>query len=151
MKVAIGSDHAAYRLKLVIKELLASLGHEVIDLGADTDSIPADDYHLTGAAVAEMVREGKAERGIVMCGSGIGISIAANKVPGVDCALCNDLFTARKSREHNDARVLAFGARVIGEEVAKEIVRIWMQTDFEGGRHIARNANIRKIEQKYSK
>lgn len=151
MKVAIGSDHAAYRLKLVIKELLANLGHEVEDLGAFTDTVPANDYHLTGAAVAEQVRKGKADRGIVMCGSGIGISIAANKVPGVDCALCNDLFTARKSREHNDARVLALGARVVGEEVAKEIVKIFMQTEFEGGRHIARNANIRKIEQKHSK
>ncbi len=150
MKVAIGSDHAAFQLKQVIKKLLSEMGHEVEDLGAFTDSVPANDYHLTGAAVSEMVREGKAERGIVMCGSGIGISIAANKVPGVDCALCNDLFTARKSREHNDARVLGIGARVVGEEVAKEIVKVWMQTEFEGGRHIARNANIRKIEQKYS-
>ena len=151
MKVAIGSDHAAYQLKQVIKKLLTDLGHQVEDLGAFTDSVPANDYHLTGAAVADQVREGKADRGIVMCGSGIGISIAANKVPGVDCALCNDLFTARKSREHNDARVLALGARVVGEEVAKEIVKIFMQTEFEGGRHIARNANIRMIEQKYSK
>ncbi len=151
MKVAIGSDHAAYPLKQVIKKLLIDMGHEVEDLGAFTDTVPANDYHLTGAAVSEMVREGKAERGIVMCGSGIGISIAANKVPGVDCALCNDLFTARKSREHNDAKVLALGARVVGEEVAKEIVTVWMQTEFEGGRHISRNANIRKIEQKYSK
>ncbi len=149
MKIAIGSDHAAYQLKQVIIQLLKNMGHEVTDMGAYTDAEPANDYHLIGASVSEMVVAGKAERGIVMCGSGIGISIAANKVPGADCALCNDLFTARKSREHNDANVLALGARVVGEEVAKEIVTIWMQTEFTGDRHTARNANIRKIEQKY--
>lgn len=149
MKIAIGSDHAAYQLKQVIIQLLKDMGHEVNDLGAYTDSKPANDYHLIGASVSEAVVAGKAERGIVMCGSGIGISIAANKVPGADCALCNDLFTARKSREHNDANVLALGARVVGEEVAKEIVTVWLQTEYTGGRHTARNANIRRIEQKY--
>ncbi len=151
MKVAIGSDHAAYLLKQVIIALLKDLGHEVVDMGAFTDATPADDYHFIGASVSEMVVAGKVDRGIVMCGSGIGISIAANKVPGADVALCNDLFTARKSREHNDAKVLAMGSRIVGEGLAKEIVTVWMNTDFTGGRHIERNANIRKIEQKYSK
>jgi ribose 5-phosphate isomerase B len=149
MKIAIGSDHAGYKLKqLVIAEIL-ELGHELEDLGAYSDEKPAENYHSTGAQVAEKVACGECDRGIVICGTGIGISIAANKVPGAYAALCNDLFTAQKSREHNDANVLALGARIIGEGVAKEIVRVWLTTPYAGGRHESRNANLRAIEKRY--
>ena len=151
MKIAIGSDHAAYRLKQVIKTLLAELGHQPDDMGAFTDAEPADDYHLIGAAVAAAVAGGRADRGILMCGTGLGMSIAANKVPGAWAALCNDLFTAQKSREHNDANVLVMGARVIGVELAMEIVRVWLSTPYAGGRHARRNANLKVIEERYAR
>ncbi len=150
MKIAIGSDHAAYQLKQAVQSLLAELGHEYEDFGAFTDTQPADNYHLIGAEVASTVAHGGAERGILMCGTGIGMSIAANKVPGAWAALCNDLFTARKSREHNNANVLVFGSRVIGVELAKEIVSVWLSTPYAGGRHELRNSNIRLIERQYS-
>ncbi len=146
MKIAIGSDHAAYKTKMMIKRYLAELGHEVEDLGAYTDEQPANDYILTAARVAQAVVQKKAERGILMCGTGIGMSIAANKVRGARAALCNDLFTAQKSREHNDANVLVFGSRVIGDDLAKEIVRVWLSTDYTHGRHEVRNALIKVIE-----
>ena len=95
--------------------------------------------------------QGRAERGILMCGTGIGMSIAANKVPGAWAALCNDLFTARKSREHNDANVLVMGARLIGADLAREIVRVWLATPYAGGRHAPRNANIARIEERFSR
>ncbi len=151
MKIAIGSDHAGFHLKQVLIAEMQAIGHEVFDLGAFTDEQPADDYHLTGAQVAERVVSGAVERGVVICGTGIGISIAANKVPGADAALCNDLFTAQMSREHNDAKVLAMGSRVVGEGLAKEILRVWLATPFAGGRHIARNQNLRRIEARYSR
>lgn len=149
MKIAIGSDHAGYRLKQVIISEMTELGHETTDLGAFTDETPAEDYHSTGAAVAQAVADGECERGIVICGTGIGISIAANKVPGAYAALCNDLYTAQKSREHNDANILALGSRIVGEGLAKEIVRIWLDTPYDRGRHEARNANLRRIEASY--
>ena len=149
MKIAIGSDHAAYRLKQVIKALLEELGHGYEDLGALTDAQPADNYHLIGAEVAAAVVQSRAERGILMCGTGIGMSIAANKVPGARAALCNDLFTACKSREHNNANVLVMGSRLIGEDLAREIVRVWLSVPYTGGRHEPRNANIRILEQRY--
>ena len=149
MKIAIGSDHAGYRLKQVIISEVKELGHEITDLGAFTDERPAEDYHYTGAAVAQAVASGSYERGIVICGTGIGISIAANKVPGAYAALCNDLFTAQMSREHNDANILALGARIVGEGLAKEIVRIWLATPYARERHEDRNANLRRIEASY--
>jgi ribose 5-phosphate isomerase B len=149
MKIAIGSDHAGFRLKQVIIAEVNELGHEITDLGAFTDEHPAEDYHSTGAAVAQSVASGAYDRGIVICGTGIGISIAANKVPGAYAALCNDLFTAQKSREHNDANILALGSRVVGEGLAKEIVRIWLITPYARDRHEARNANLRRIEAGY--
>jgi ribose 5-phosphate isomerase B len=151
LKIAIGSDHAGYKLKQIIKSLLAELGHECEDFGAFTDAQPADDYPFTAAEVARAVVEGRAERGILMCGTGIGMSIAANKVPGARAALCNDLFSAQKSREHNNANVLAFGSRVIGEDVAREIVRTWLNTPYAGGRHEPRNARITLIERQYTR
>jgi ribose 5-phosphate isomerase B len=151
MKIVIGSDHAGFQLKKVIIAQLTELGHQPEDLGAFTDKVPADDYHFIGAKVAERVVSGFADLGIVICGTGIGISIAANKVPGAYAALCNDLFTAIKSREHNNANVLALGARVIGEGLAKEIVKTWLSTPYSNGRHELRNIHLKEIEHKYSK
>jgi ribose 5-phosphate isomerase B len=151
MKIAIGSDHAGFRLKEAIIAQLTELGHQPEDLGAFTDKVPADDYHFIGAKVAEKVVSGNADLGIVICGTGIGISIAANKVPGAYAALCNDLFTAIKSREHNNTNILALGARVVGEGLAKEIVKAWLTTPYASGRHEQRNLHLKEIEQKYSK
>jgi ribose 5-phosphate isomerase B len=144
VKIALGSDHAGYALKETLKQSLKELGHEVEDLG--TDSEEAVDYPPICAAVARLVRDGGAERGIVLGGSGQGEQIAANKVRGVRAALCNDLFTARLSRTHNDANVLAMGARAIAPELALEILNVWLETPFEGGRHQRRLAQIRDIE-----
>jgi ribose 5-phosphate isomerase B len=149
MKIAIGSDHAGYRLKALLKEEIEQLGFQVVDFGAESEAEPVDCYHSIGARVAEEVVSGGCRLGVVICGTGIGISLAANKVPGAYAALCNDLFTAKKSRQHNDANVLALGSRVIGEGLAKEIVRVWLGTPYEGGRHIPRNENLKKIEAKY--
>ncbi|NLN49121.1 MAG: ribose 5-phosphate isomerase B [Clostridiales bacterium] len=133
MRIAIGSDHGGFRLKKEIIQHLKDKGIEYTDLGTyDEKSV---DYPDFGRAVGEAVASGKFERGIVICGTGIGISIAANKVPGIRAALCGDCFSAKASREHNDANVLALGERVIGTELAKMIVDIWLDTKFAGGRH----------------
>lgn len=146
MKVAIGSDHAGYELKQVISEMLKTCGHEVIDFGCD--SCASVDYPDYAYSVAEAVSEGKVERGILICGTGIGMSIVANKFIGVRAALCNDLYTAKMSRLHNDANVLAIGGRVVGKDLAKEIVIVWINTPFEGGRHQKRVEKINLIERK---
>lgn len=136
MKIAMGSDHAGYPLKVLVKEKLEKEGHEILDLGTDsTDSV---DYPSYGKAVGEAVVSGDAERGIVICGSGIGISIAANKVKGVRCALCTSVEMAEMSRRHNNANVLAMGARMIEPELAFAMVDKWMETEFEGGKHLRR-------------
>ncbi len=144
MHIAIGSDHAGYRLKEHFKGVLKEDGHTVDDLG--THSEEPVDYPPICAAVARAVAEGKAERGIVLGGSGQGEQITANKVRGIRAALCNDLYTARVSREHNDANVLAMGGRVVGEGLAEEILRLWLSTGFEGGRHERRVKQITEIE-----
>lgn len=149
MRIAIGSDHAGFRLKQIFIKEMKKLGHETIDKGTDRDDVPADTYHLIGASVAEAVVRREVDRGVVICGTGIGISIAANKVPGADCALCNDLFTASSSRLHNNANILAIGARLVGEFLALEILRTWLETPYEGGRHEQRNKNLRTIEKRY--
>ena len=136
MKIAIGSDHAGFAYKERIKVLLASLGHEIRDFG--TDSNAPVDYPTFIRPAAEAVARGECERGIVLGGSGNGEAIVANKVRGVRCALCWSLDTARWSREHNDANVLAIGERTIPEELALEIVRVWLATEFTAGRHAAR-------------
>lgn len=136
MKIAMGCDHAGYPLKVLVKEKLEKEGHEIIDLG--TDSTESVDYPGYGKAVGRTVAAGEAERGIVICGSGIGISIAANKVPGIRCALCTSVEMAEMSRRHNNANVLAMGARMIEPEMAFAIVDKWMATDFEGGKHLRR-------------
>jgi len=144
MRIAIGSDHAGFTLKEHLKELLANDGHDVADLG--TTSEEPIDYPPICAAVAREVAAGRAERGIVLGGSGQGEQMSANKVRGVRAALCNDLYTARYSRLHNDANVLSIGARVVGVALADEIVRTWFSTEFEGGRHVARVNEITEIE-----
>ena len=133
MRIAIGSDHAGFLLKEHLKGTLQRLGHSVDDHGTTSDH-PVD-YPPICIAVARAVVEGLAERGIVLGGSGQGEQIAANKVAGIRAALCNDLYTARLSREHNDANVLSIGARVVGTGLADEIVALWLRTGFEGGRH----------------
>lgn len=146
MKIAIGADHAGYVLKDVVVPFIKSLGHEVEDVGCDcSQSVDYPDYALP---VAEMVASGKADRGILICGTGIGMSIAANKVQGIRCALVHDMFSAKATREHNDTNVLAMGERVIGPGVAQEIIRIWLETPFsEGERHLGRLNKVAQIEQ----
>jgi ribose 5-phosphate isomerase B len=131
--VAIASDHAGFQLKDVLKAELAALGHDVLDLGPDSEA--SVDYPDFGETMARAIRDGKAARGVIICGSGIGISIAANRFAEVRAALCHDGLTARLSRQHNDANVLALGARVIGVDTAKDCLRNFLATPFEGGRH----------------
>jgi len=144
VRIAIGSDHAGYRLKEELKGFLKEAGHEVEDHG--TDSEESADYPRICANVGRAVRDGEAERGIVLGGSGQGEQISANKVRGVRAALCNDLFTARLSRQHNDANVLSMGSRVVAPALAMEIVELWLATEFDGGRHERRVAQIGEIE-----
>jgi ribose 5-phosphate isomerase B len=144
MRIALGCDHAGFPLKEHLKIFLSDEGHEILDLG--TDSISPVDYPAFCAAAARAVTEGDADRAIVMGGSGQGEQIAANKVPGARAALCHDLYLARLSREHNDANVLAMGARVIATAYAEEVVRVWLDTPFAGGRHAARVEQIAQLE-----
>ena len=143
-KLALGADHAGYLLKNELAKKLAAAGHEVSDLG--TDGAASVDYPDFAAAVGRAVAAGEAELGIVVCGSGIGVAIAANKVAGIRAATCNDLYTARLSRAHNDANVLALGARILGQGLAEEIVEVFLSTPFEGGRHCGRVAKISRLE-----
>ena len=138
MKVAVGCDHGGISLKPEILQLLAEMGHEGIDRG--TFSEASVNYPDFAQAVVADVENGQADRGILICGTGIGMSMAANRSPKIRAALCHELFTARLSREHNDANVLCLGARVIGPGLALEMVRTWMATEFAGGRHQARLA-----------
>ena len=144
MRIAIGADHAGFLLKEHLKRTLQELGHTVDDRG--TDSEASVDYPPFCFDVARTVVEGRADRGIVLGGSGQGEQIAANKVPGARAALCNDLFTARLSREHNDANVLSMGGRIVAFGLADEIVRLWLATAFQGGRHQQRLDQIRDFE-----
>jgi ribose 5-phosphate isomerase B len=144
VRVAVGCDHAGYPLKVVLDAFLRDDGHEVLDLGTDSDE--AVDYPDVCAAVGRAVVEGRADRGIVLGGSGQGEQIAANKVAGVRAALCNDLHLAELSRRHNDANVLALGARIVAPALAGEIVRLWLATPFDGGRHARRVGQIAEIE-----
>jgi ribose 5-phosphate isomerase B len=144
VRIAIGSDHAAFGLKEDLKGHLGELGHEVEDFG--TDSQEAVDYPPICAAVARAVRDGRADRGVVLGGSGQGEQMTANKVRGVRASLCLDLYTARMARSHNDANVLAMGARVVAPEMARLILVTWLQTEFDGGRHQRRVEQIMAIE-----
>jgi ribose 5-phosphate isomerase B len=144
MRIAIGADHAGFALKTDFVAMLRRLGHEVDDHGTDSEA-PVD-YPAICASVARTVVAGDADRGIVIGGSGQGEQLAANKVTGARAALCNDLYTARLSRQHNDANVLALGARVVGVGLAEEILALWLATPFEGGRHQRRLDQIAEIE-----
>lgn len=144
MKIAIGNDHSAVELKEIIKEFLQEKGYEVLDLG--TNSTESCDYPIYGEMVGRAVTEKRADLGIAICGTGLGISLAANKVKGVRACVCSEPYTAKMSRLHNDANVLCFGARVVGSELAKMITEVWLDTEFEGGRHQRRVDLIMDIE-----
>ncbi|WP_017471044.1 ribose 5-phosphate isomerase B [Amphibacillus jilinensis] len=146
MKVVLASDHGGFELASEIEAFLKELDIEVDNIGCGCpDSVDYSDY---GIPAAEKVAEGKYDRGIVICGTGIGMSIAANKVRGIRCALVHDVYTARVTREHNDSNVLAMGARVIGVDLAKEIVKTWIGGQFEGGRHARRIGKVTEYESK---
>lgn len=144
MKIALGADHAGFELKEHLRAFLAERGHEVEDAG--TDSTASTDYPDYAERVARAVASGAAERGLLVCGTGIGMAIAANKVAGVRAANCSDLLSARMSRAHNDANVLALAGRVVTPEVAEEIVGVFLETPFDGGRHRRRLAKIADLE-----
>ena len=144
MRIAVGADHAGYPLKEELKRVLEADGHKVMDCG--TNSADPVDYPAFSAAAAREVAEGRAERAIVLGGSGQGEQMAANKVDGIRASLCHDLYTARLARAHNDANVLAMGARVIASAYAREVVQVWLATPFEGGRHVPRIDQIAMIE-----
>jgi ribose 5-phosphate isomerase B len=147
MRVVVGSDHAGYKLKQYLKDRLTAWGHDVEDVG--TDSEERCDYPRFGEAVGRrVVALGEGARGVCVCGSGIGISIAANKVAGVRAALINEPTAARLSRQHNDANVACFGERLIGQAVAEEALRVWLEAPFEGGRHAARVAQLGALDQR---
>ena len=149
MKIAIGCDHGGIVLKPAVIETLEQLGAEVEDLGTYTDE--SVDYPVYGLKVAEAVACGEADKGILMCGTGIGISIAANKVKGIRCGVCHDVFTATMCAEHNDANVISMGGRVVSPRLAAQMVAAWLDTPFGGGRHAGRVAKITAIENKYFK
>lgn len=147
MKIAIGSDHVGVDLRQEISDYLRELGHEVIDMGPDSKE--RTDYPLYGQKVALAITEGKADCGILICGTGVGISIAANKVKGIRAVVCSEPYSAMLSKQHNNTNVLAFGARVVGSELAKMIVKSWLDAEFEGGRHARRVEMLGDIEEKY--
>lgn len=149
MKIAVAADHGGLNLKNKIKEHLTSDGYEVLDYG--TDSFDSCDYPDFALPAAEAVASGKCDKGIIICSTGIGVSIVANKVPGVRCAHCHDSYCAEFTRRHNDANVLAMGEKVVGEGYALQIVDVFLKTQFEGGRHQRRVDKINSIEKKYGK
>lgn len=146
MKVAIASDHGGVNIREEIKQLMEEMGIQYEDFGCECGtSVDYPDYALP---VAEKVANGEFNRGILICGTGIGMSIAANKVNGIRCALVHDLFSAKATREHNDSNMLAMGERVIGPGLAREIAKVWLSTDYEGGRHENRVNKIKEYEKK---
>lgn len=144
MKLAIGSDHVGFELKLIIIEYVRELGHEIEDLG--TFSSERTDYPQYGKKVAEEVASGNFDAGILICGTGVGISISANKVNGIRAVVCSEPYSAKLSKEHNNTNILAFGSRVVGSELAKMIVKEWLNALFEEGRHAHRIEMIHQIE-----
>jgi ribose 5-phosphate isomerase B len=140
--IAVASDHAGFDLKELLKRDLQQAGHDVLDLG--TNSTESVDYPDFGKAMADAIGSGRAGRGVLVCGTGIGISIAANRNPKVRAALVHDVTSARLSREHNDANVVAFGARLIGTETAREALKVFLDTEWAGGRHAGRVAKLSK-------
>ncbi len=144
MLIGVACDHGGFELKEALKAFLKSLGIEPLDMGtSNEDSV---DYPDFGVKIAEKVSRGELEKGILICGTGIGMSMVANKFPRIRGALANDLYSSRLSREHNDANILIIGSRIVGKELAKEIVKVWLQTPFAGGRHKRRLEKIEALE-----
>ena len=147
MKIGIGSDHGGFALKEELRAFMEEKNIEVVDFGTyNTESVDYPDY---GEAVAKAVIKGEVERGVVICGTGIGISISANKVKGIRCALCGDVYSAKMSREHNNANMIALGGRVVGVDLAKEILGAYINSNFEAGRHKIRVDKISEIEDRF--
>ena len=144
MKIAIGSDHVGIELKPILIDYLKELGHEVEDFGPY--STERTDYPIYGKKVAQEVASGNFEKGILICGTGVGISITANKVRGIRAVVCSEPYSAKLSREHNNTNIVAFGSRVVGSELAKMIVKEWLDAEYEGGRHAKRVEMIAEIE-----
>lgn len=142
--IALGADHAGFPLKEDLKSWLIARGHDVVDLG--TQSLESVDYPDFAVGVGSAITAGKAERGVLVCGTGIGMAMAANKVPGIRAAACTDAFSARMSREHNDANILALGARITARDAAIEILEIWLEAEFAGGRHARRVEKILALD-----
>jgi RpiB/LacA/LacB family sugar-phosphate isomerase len=148
MYLVLGSDHAGFELKQNLAEFLREMGHDVVDVG--THSTAAVDYPDYAEAVANVLRDGRAERGVLICGSGVGASVAANKVPGIRAGLCHDTYSAHQGVEHDDMNVLVLGSRVIGPELAKELVRGFVLARFSGEeRHVRRLGKVKAIEARY--
>jgi len=148
-RIVIASDHTGVELKEDIKAFLNEKGYKVVDMGSNgNESVDYPDY---GIPAAQMVSSGKIEKGILICGTGIGMSIVANKFPNIRAALVNDVYSARMAKEHNDANILVIGGRVAGKGLAREMVRVWLEANFEGGRHQRRLDKIREIEKKWGK
>ena len=145
MKLAIRNDHVAVDMKNEIKAYLEEKGHEVINVGTDTSE--RFNYPVSGYKVAKMVASGEVDGGVLICGTGVGISLAANKVHGIRACVCSEPYTARLSKQHNNTNIIAFGARVIGVELAKMIVDEWLEAEYEGGRHSIRVGEIMEIEE----
>jgi ribose 5-phosphate isomerase B len=145
LRIAIGNDHTALELKKVIVDYLIAKGYEIVDLG--TNSAERYDYPIAGEAVARALISGEAEKGVLICGTGVGISLTANKVRGIRACVCSDPYTAKLSKQHNDTNIIAFGSRVVGSELAKMILDEWLTADFEGGRHQYRLDMISNIEE----
>jgi len=146
MKIAFGSDHGGFELKEILKKYAEEMGHTITDFGTHVEE--SVDYPVFAIPVAEAVAKNEYDRGVVVCGTGIGASIAANKVKGIRCALTHDLFSAEATRAHNNSNVLALGGRVVKEDLAKEILKVWLETEFEGGRHLNRINLIKEYEEK---
>ncbi len=144
MKIVIANDHAAVELKQEIASFIEELGHEVVNIG--TDSHDSCDYPEYGKKAADMVASGQADLGVLICGTGVGISLAANKVKGIRCGVCSEATTARLIRQHNNANMIAFGARIVGSELAKDIVQAFLSAEFMGGRHATRVDMISALE-----
>jgi ribose 5-phosphate isomerase B len=144
MKIVLGSDHAGFELKADLRDYLVEQNIAIFDMGV-AEEIPAD-YPEIARAVAEKISQKEFERGILICGSGIGMSIVANRFPGVRAALCHDLYTARMSREHNDANLLVLGGRLIGKGLAREMIKVWLESVFQGGRHQRRLDQIESLD-----
>ena len=146
--IALGADHAGFELKEALKGWLIDRGYQVLDLGTHgSESVDYPDY---AAQVAEAVADGKVERGVLVCGTGVGMAMTANKVPGIRAALCSDVFTARMSREHNDANVLALAGRLMESDMAVDILKLWLETEFAGGRHSRRLSKITDLERRHA-